>query len=146
MTNEPIVRSIVALTSVNLPVAGVVGSYTPYDGEYGVVGVKSGFTTPAGGCDVMAINIALDHAVFTTYAVVLGVHGDDAIDRAGEFALILSQSLRSKMRIEATESGTSVEWAGWPGYVVFSTTTTTTTTTTTSTTTTTVPATTSTTG
>jgi D-alanyl-D-alanine carboxypeptidase len=145
MTDEPIVRSIVALTSVNLPVAGVVGSYTPYDGEYGVVGVKSGFTTPAGGCDVMAINIALDHVVFTTYAVVLGVHGDDAIDRAGEFALILSQSLRSKMRIEATESGTSVEWAGWPGYVVFSTTTTTTTTTTTSTTTTTVPATTSTT-
>jgi D-alanyl-D-alanine carboxypeptidase (penicillin-binding protein 5/6) len=138
MANEPIVRSIVALTSVKLPVAGVVGSYTPYDGEFGVVGVKSGFTTPAGGCDVMAINVVLNKKVITTYAVVLGVQGANAIDRAGQFALVLAQSIRSKMRVATTPTGTSVQWNGWPGYVVAPTTTTpTTTTTTTSTTTTT---------
>lgn len=141
MANEPIVRSIVALPAVNLPVAGVVESYTPFEGEYGVVGVKSGYTGPAGGCDVMAINLTLDHTVFNTYAVVLGVHGANAIGRAGQLALVLLQSLRSRMKVESTLTGKSVKWVGWPGYVVAppTTTTTTTSTTTTSSTTTTLP-------
>jgi D-alanyl-D-alanine carboxypeptidase (penicillin-binding protein 5/6) len=133
MDNEPIVRRIVALPSVKLPVAGVVVSYTPFEGVDGVVGVKSGFTTPAGGCDAMAINVELGNTVITTYAVVLGVHGGDAIDRAGQYALTLAQSLRSRFKVTATSAGSSVVWNGWPGYVVAPATTTTTTSTTTST-------------
>jgi D-alanyl-D-alanine carboxypeptidase (penicillin-binding protein 5/6) len=146
MTNEPIVRSIVALPRVKLPVAGVVISYTPLVGQDGVVGVKSGYTNLAGGCDVMAINYSLNGTVITTYAVDLGQHGWDALDIAGAANLVLSHTLRAQfVRVVGTE-GTTVEWEGWPGYVVPPTTTTTSTTTTsttststTSTTTTTLP-------
>ncbi len=115
MANEPIVRSIVALTQVALPVAGVVTSYTPDIGQYGVIGVKSGFTNPAGGCDVMAINVTINNTVITTYAVVLGQHGANPLALAGQAALTLSRRLRSSLRVVATPSGRSVTWAGWRG-------------------------------
>lgn len=142
MTNEPIVRSIVALPRVRLPVAGVVISYTPLVGQHGVVGVKSGYTNLAGGCDVMAINYSLNGTVITTYAVDLGQHGGDALNIAGLANLLLSHTLRAQFVRVVGTNGTTVEWEGWPGYVVAPTTTTTTTTstsTTTTTTTTTIP-------
>jgi D-alanyl-D-alanine carboxypeptidase (penicillin-binding protein 5/6) len=118
MTNEPIVRRVVALTKVALPAAGVVASYTPLLGRYGVVGVKSGFTTLAGGCDVMAINVSLGKFVVTTYAVVLGQHGADPLAVAGQAALTLSRSLRPSFARVATPADVVVEWIGWPGDVV----------------------------
>jgi D-alanyl-D-alanine carboxypeptidase (penicillin-binding protein 5/6) len=138
------VRSIVALPQVRLPVAGVVISYTPFIGRDGVVGVKSGYTTLAGGCDVMAINYAIGGTVFTTYAVDLGQHSGNALGLAGDVNLDLSRILRSQFARVHSATGVSVEWLGWPGYVVTPVTTTTTTTTTsttstTSTTTTTIP-------
>ncbi|MHB1087915.1 MAG: D-alanyl-D-alanine carboxypeptidase family protein [Acidimicrobiales bacterium] len=132
MSNEPIVREIVALPSVKLPVAGTVASYTPYEGEYGVVGVKSGYTIPAGGCDVMAINVHIDNTVIPIYAVVIGVHGVNAINRSGFIGLQLLDMIRSRIRVATTTSGRVVKWVGWPGYVTTTTTTTTPTTTTTS--------------
>ena len=136
MTNEPIVRNIVALPSVKLPVAGVVISYTPLIGRDGVVGVKSGYTNLAGGCDVMAINYSLNGSVITTYAVDLGQRGGDALNIAGYANLLLSSTLRAQFVRVVGPDGTTVEWEGWPGYVVATTTTSTTTTSTTSTTTT----------
>jgi D-alanyl-D-alanine carboxypeptidase (penicillin-binding protein 5/6) len=136
ISNEPIVQSIVALPKVWLPVAGAVVSYTPLIGEDGVVGVKSGYTNLAGGCDVMTINYTVGDAVVTTFAVVLGQHGYPALGIAGAANLALSRALRASFRRVVTPAGESVEWTGWPGYVVASPTTTTTTTTTTSTTTT----------
>jgi D-alanyl-D-alanine carboxypeptidase (penicillin-binding protein 5/6) len=134
MTSESIVRQIVVLGEVKLPVAGVVVSYTPFEGQYGVVGVKSGYTNPAGGCDVMAVNVPINNTVITLYIAVLGVHGGDAIDRAGEDALVLAQSLKSKIKVEANSTGRTVMWTGWPGYSTATTTTSTTSTTTTTTT------------
>jgi serine-type D-Ala-D-Ala carboxypeptidase (penicillin-binding protein 5/6) len=145
MTNEPIVRSIVALPRVNLPVAGVVISYTPLVGQDGVVGVKSGYTNLAGGCDVMTINYNLNGELITTYAVDLGQHGWDALNIAGDANLLLSHSLRSQFAREVTPLGETVSWFGWPGYVVAPATTTTTTTTSTTTTSTTTTSTTTTT-
>jgi hypothetical protein len=46
----------------------------------GVVGVKSGYTSEAGGCDVMTINYTLDGTVVTAYAVVLGQQGGNALE------------------------------------------------------------------
>lgn len=135
MTDEPIVRSIVALSKVRLPVAGVVISYTPFIGRDGVVGVKSGYTTLAGGCDVMAINYSVGGTVLTTYAVDLGQHSGNALGLAGDVNLDLSRILRSQFARVTSPTGVSVEWLGWPGYVVTSTTTTTTTTSTTTSTT-----------
>jgi len=112
MTYEPIVDQIVALTHVSLPYNGVVQSYTPLIGEYGVVGVKSGFTDPAGGCDVMAVRVTVGSQTFNTYAVVLSQQSANPLGLAGNVALALSRSLRSSMRSVRTPSGVKVEWTG----------------------------------
>ncbi|HVB71860.1 MAG TPA: hypothetical protein VND83_10245 [Acidimicrobiales bacterium] len=134
MTNEPIVRSIVSRPHVVLPVAGDLISYTPFVGFDGVIGVKSGYTIPAGGCDAMAVRYVVKGVTITTYAVVLGQQGGDSINHAAEFALNLNHALRRYLAVQSTPSGKRVIWTGSPGDVV---------TTTTSTTTTTIPVTTS---
>ncbi len=114
MTDEPVVQSIAALSRVALPVVGVVGSYTPFIGHDGVIGVKSGFTDPAGGCDVMAMKVRINGTVITTYAVVLGQQGSDPLGMAGQAALNLSHSLRASISRVATPTGTEVQWIGSP--------------------------------
>ena len=112
MTAEPIVDQIVALTHVALPYNGVVVSYTPLIGTANVVGVKSGYTNPAGGCDVMAVRVTIANETFLTYAVVLGQRGANAINVAGEDALALTQSLRPSIKLVRTASGVQLEWTG----------------------------------
>jgi D-alanyl-D-alanine carboxypeptidase (penicillin-binding protein 5/6) len=51
---DPNVQAIVTMPSITLPVAGTLDTYTPLLGAEGVVGMKSGFTTAAGACDVLA--------------------------------------------------------------------------------------------
>jgi D-alanyl-D-alanine carboxypeptidase (penicillin-binding protein 5/6) len=53
--DNPTFAAIVRMTSVTLPVAGTISTYTPLIGLQGVIGVKSGFTSMAGGCDVLAL-------------------------------------------------------------------------------------------
>jgi D-alanyl-D-alanine carboxypeptidase (penicillin-binding protein 5/6) len=112
MGAEPIVDEIVALTHVALPYNGVVISYTPLIGVDNVVGVKSGFTDPAGGCDIMAVKVTIGDNTFLTYAVVLGQPGWDAVDVAGDAALTLSQSLRPSIKQVRTPTGVQLEWTG----------------------------------
>ena len=112
MTDEPIVDQIVALTHVALPYNGVVISYTPFIGLANVVGIKSGFTNPAGGCDVMAVKVTFGNNTFLTYAVVLGEHGGNALGIAGDDALALSRSLRPSIKQVRTPSGVQLEWTG----------------------------------
>ena len=52
---NPVFASMVQKSSVTLPVAGTISTYTPLLGLQGVIGVKSGFTVAAGGCDVLAV-------------------------------------------------------------------------------------------
>jgi D-alanyl-D-alanine carboxypeptidase (penicillin-binding protein 5/6) len=118
MTNEQIVRGIVVLPQVSLPVAGVVQSFTPLVGQGGVVGVKSGFTYAAGGCDVMAVQYHIMNRVITTYAVVLGAHGSDPLATAGADALALSRSIRSSIARVTTSSGLRIQWIGSPADLV----------------------------
>jgi D-alanyl-D-alanine carboxypeptidase (penicillin-binding protein 5/6) len=112
MSDEPIVDQIVALTHVALPYNGVVESYTPLIGVANVVGVKSGYTNPAGGCDVMAVKVTIGANTFLTYAVVLGQQGWNALNTAGDAALALSQSLRPSIKQVRTTSGVQLEWTG----------------------------------
>ena len=145
MTKEPVVQSIVILTHVALPLAGIVTSFTPFTGEGNVIGVKSGYTNEAGGCDAMATVDQIGATTYTTYAVVLGQHSYNSLGLAGSDALALSQSIRTSMSRVKTPTGLVVEWIGSPSDVTTPTTTTTTSTTTsttsttTSTTTTTLP-------
>ncbi len=112
MDAEPIVDHIVTLPRVALPYNGVVGSYTPYVGVAGVVGVKSGFTSAAGGCDVMAVRLQIGHVSLLTYAVILGEHRGNQLGVAGDAALALSQSIRSSLRSAPQSAGTKVQWTG----------------------------------
>jgi D-alanyl-D-alanine carboxypeptidase (penicillin-binding protein 5/6) len=142
MSAQPIVRAIVHHPTVRLPVAGVVDSYTPLVGQYGVIGVKSGFTFPAGGCDVMALRMNVGPLTIVVYAAVLGERGNDPLGASGNDALALARSLRRFLAVRETSTGPVVVWTGSPDDVVTTTTTTSTTTTTTptSTTSTTLPA------
>jgi D-alanyl-D-alanine carboxypeptidase (penicillin-binding protein 5/6) len=112
MTDEPIVDQIVALTHVTLPFNGVVESYTPLIGVANVVGVKSGFTNLAGGCEVMAVKVTIGANTFLTYAVVLGQRGWNALNVAGDAALALSRSVRAAIKQVRTPSGVQLEWTG----------------------------------
>ena len=112
MTNEPIVDQIVRLTHVGLPYNGNVDTYTPLLGTNGVVGVKSGFTDPAGGCDVMAVQVTIGKVTFLTYAVVLGQNGANPLAVAGENALALSRAMRSFMVGTSSSAGTLIRWLG----------------------------------
>jgi serine-type D-Ala-D-Ala carboxypeptidase (penicillin-binding protein 5/6) len=117
MNDEPIVQGIVDLSQVSLPVAGVLVSYTPFAGQGSVVGVKSGYTNAAGGCDVMAVDDYIGTSVITTYAVVLGEHSNNPLGTAGNDALVLSRSIRASMANVLTSSGREIEWIGAPNDV-----------------------------
>jgi D-alanyl-D-alanine carboxypeptidase (penicillin-binding protein 5/6) len=92
LMKSPLVRSIVDQTSVTLPFAGVEDSFTPDVGIDNVIGVKSGRTAAAGGCDVMAMTFQDGTRTRVAYAVVLGQEGGDLLTPAGEAALALANS------------------------------------------------------
>lgn len=129
LEDESVVDQVASLTHAQFPVAGNVGSYTPYIGDYGVIGVKSGFTDAAGGCDVMRRRIVVAGEAVYTYAIVLGQHQDDPLSSAGNAALALSRSLVPSIGTVSSATGRDVAWIGSPSYVITTTTTTTTSTT-----------------
>lgn len=47
---NPVVRSIVSHPTLTYPVAGTIRNYNPALGVDGIVGIKSGYTSEAGGC------------------------------------------------------------------------------------------------
>ncbi len=117
MSGEPVVAPIVTLPWVRLPVAGIVSSYTPYVGQGGVVGVKSGYTNVAGGCDVMAVNFVVGTLSYRAYVVVLGVVGPNAIVRSGTLALGIARQVRLGVRVARTTAGSHLVWTGSPAYL-----------------------------
>jgi D-alanyl-D-alanine carboxypeptidase (penicillin-binding protein 5/6) len=92
LMQSPLVRSIVIQTSVTLPFAGTEPSFTPDVGIDNVIGVKSGRTEEAGGCDAMAMTFEDGTATHVAYVVVLGQRGGDLLTPAGNAALALADS------------------------------------------------------
>lgn len=117
LMKSPLVRFIVDQTSVTLPVAGTVDSFTPYVGQDNVIGVKSGRTSEAGGCDVMAMTYQLGAKTKVLYAVVLGQQGGDLLGPAGTAALALADSaLQSQLpHSHRFLSGQALGTIGWAG-------------------------------
>ncbi len=113
LMQSALVRSIVDLPSVTLPVAGTIGSFTPFVGLNNVVGVKSGRTDAAGGCDVMAMTFELGGQTQLAYAVVLGARGGDLLGPAGNEALALERSVIESHRAVRLSAGTVVGTIGW---------------------------------
>lgn len=113
LMRSPLVRSIVDQTSVTLPVAGTVDSFTPYVGIDNVIGVKSGRTADAGGCDVMAMTFSVGASTRTVYSVVLDQRGADLLGPAGAAALTLAQSAAQSDRLVALNKGIAFATIGW---------------------------------
>ncbi len=137
----PAFAEIAAMPSAVLPVAGRVDSFTPLVGVPGVVGVKSGFTSAAGGCDVLALSQRVAGRRVVALAAVTGVQGvpgvTDVIAAAGFEALRLAAAADAQVvpvRLvrpgeEVAEVGTAgrsvpavatsgVWLPAWPGQVV----------------------------
>jgi serine-type D-Ala-D-Ala carboxypeptidase (penicillin-binding protein 5/6) len=105
---NPVVASIVHLTSVTLPVAGTITTYTPFLGVEGTIGVKSGYTTAAGGCDVLAITRTVDGRPVLLLAAVTGQTGALALAQAGLHALVLASAAASDIGVASAMSSGQV--------------------------------------
>jgi D-alanyl-D-alanine carboxypeptidase (penicillin-binding protein 5/6) len=109
---NPTFASIVQMTSVTLPVAGTVSTYTPFLGFIGVIGVKSGFTSAAGGCDVMAV-VRVVHGVKVVILAAVtgqtGVNQPNVLQAAGGVALGLVDTVTTSLgSTSVVRAGTTV--------------------------------------
>jgi serine-type D-Ala-D-Ala carboxypeptidase (penicillin-binding protein 5/6) len=86
---DPNVRAMVKMPDVTLPMAGTIRTYTPLLGLQGILGVKSGFTTAAGGCDVVAVVRAIHGVPVMLLAAVTSQQGPNVLAVAGLHGLAL---------------------------------------------------------
>jgi D-alanyl-D-alanine carboxypeptidase (penicillin-binding protein 5/6) len=131
---DPVVASIVDNNSVTLPVAGTLGTYTPLLGLDGIIGVKSGYTNAAGGCDVVAVIRPVHGRPTLLLAAVTGQTGAFALAQAGFHGLSLVNTVQPLIGTStvlqdgvvaaqvgpagssvAARTGASVSMLTWPG-------------------------------
>ncbi len=113
LMRSSVARAIVDQSSVVLPVGGLENSYTPYVGTNDVIGVKSGRTSQAGGCDVMAMTFSQGASSGVLYAVVLGQRGGNLLGPAGDAALALARSALAHVQHVRLARGQVVGTVGW---------------------------------
>jgi D-alanyl-D-alanine carboxypeptidase (penicillin-binding protein 5/6) len=80
----PVLAAIVNQQSVTLPIAGTITNYDADLGQNGVIGIKTGNTTEAGGCFLFAVKNSTDPNGPTIVGVILG---------ATNLAAVLNDSL-----------------------------------------------------
>lgn len=73
---QPVLASVVAMKQAVLPVAGKVLNYDFVLGKEGIVGMKSGWTSSAGGCFVFAATEAVAGQTAELVGAVLGQPGN----------------------------------------------------------------------
>jgi D-alanyl-D-alanine carboxypeptidase (penicillin-binding protein 5/6) len=131
---NPVVDALVRMPSVTLPLAGTIATYTPFLGFDGVIGVKSGFTTAAGGNDVLAVRSTIHGRPTLLLAAVTGQQGAGVLGQAGLHGLALVNALAPLVGATAVlgegdvvahvssggqdvdgRAGTSVSMLTWPG-------------------------------
>jgi D-alanyl-D-alanine carboxypeptidase (penicillin-binding protein 5/6) len=131
---NPVVDALVRMPSVTLPVAGTIATYTPLLGLQGIIGVKSGFTTAAGGNDVLAVRRTIHGRSTLLLAAVTGQQGPGVLGQAGLHGLALVNALAplvgttallnaddvvahvsSAGQVVDGRAGTSVSMLTWPG-------------------------------
>ena len=79
---NPVLRQIVAMPSVTLPVAGTVANYDSVLGDDGIVGVKTGSMSAAGGNFVFAARHRVGGRTVTIVGAVLGAGGAEPLQTA----------------------------------------------------------------
>ena len=79
---NPVLRQIVAMPSVALPVAGTVENYDSVLGENGIVGIKTGSMSAAGGNFVFAAKHRVGRADGDDHRRGLGASGAEPLQTA----------------------------------------------------------------
>jgi D-alanyl-D-alanine carboxypeptidase (penicillin-binding protein 5/6) len=116
---DPSFADIVDATSITLPVAGTITSYTPLIGTAGVIGVKSGFTTQAGGGDVLAVVREAHGLPVLVLSAVISQQGPNVLDTAANDALNLADSAGSAIGVHTiVHSGMVVAHVSGAGHTV----------------------------
>ena len=69
---DPTFAQVVGMTSIDFPVVGTLPNVVSEIGKNGVVGIKSGYTSKAGGCLVLAANRVVGHQSVLVLVAVLG--------------------------------------------------------------------------
>ncbi len=116
---SPAFASLVNRTSITLPVAGTITSYTPLIGVQGVIGVKSGFTSQAGGCDVVAVVRRSHRLPVLILGAVVGQQGPNVLNLAGTQALALANATATSIgATPIVRSGTVIAHVTAAGHTV----------------------------
>jgi D-alanyl-D-alanine carboxypeptidase (penicillin-binding protein 5/6) len=132
--DSALVRAIVDMPDVTLPMAGTIRSYTPLLGLEGILGVKSGYTVAAGGCDVVAVERTVHGHTVRILAAVTGQTGPAVLAVAGLHGLALVNAVlpligtapvvsagelvahvRSAGRVVDARAAASASVLTWPG-------------------------------
>ena len=131
---NPTFAAFVQQSSVTLPVAGTISTYTPLLGVQGVIGVKSGFTSQAGGGDVLAVDRTVHGKQVLLLSAVTGQTGPLVLAQAGLHALALVDAMtpfigstevlpRQHVAAQVSEAGATIDASTvssasmltWPG-------------------------------
>jgi D-alanyl-D-alanine carboxypeptidase (penicillin-binding protein 5/6) len=118
LMRSSLVRALVIQPSVALPVAGTVRSFTPLVGTHNVIGVKSGHTAEAGGCDAMAMTYLDGRTTRVVYSVILGIRGANDLALAGKAALDLATTALANERSWRISNRETIARVGWGPRVV----------------------------
>lgn len=135
----PVLAEIAAMPQAELPVAGVVRNYDYVLGQQGIVGLKTGWTSSAGGCFVFAARLARGGRSAELLGAVLGQPGNalTGIEAAEKDSVALLSAVWPKISlvrlvpVGARVGGVTVPWSspvgvlakhelralGWPGLV-----------------------------
>jgi len=96
---DPVFREIVAMPQVTLPVAGTVFNVNGMLGKYGVVGIKTGSTSKAGGNFVSATPITAGDKTHYLIAVVLGQQSVQSLKSALDENVKILEQVRSQFKL-----------------------------------------------
>jgi D-alanyl-D-alanine carboxypeptidase (penicillin-binding protein 5/6) len=96
---DPIFREIVKMPQTTLPVAGIVYNVNSLVGKNGIVGIKTGSTSKAGGNFVSATSITIGNKTHFIIAVVLGQQAVKSLQSAMDKNVKILDQVRSEFKI-----------------------------------------------
>lgn len=96
---DPVFREVVAMPQATLPVAGTVYNVNSKLGKHGVVGIKTGSTTPAGGCFVSATPVVVGSEKHFLIAAVLGQKTAQSLQDALDANVRILDQVRSQFKL-----------------------------------------------
>lgn len=119
---NPVFAAVVAMPSVTLPVAGTVHNYNPILGQYGVIGIKTGWTSAAMGCLVFAANLTVAGQSVQLIGAVLGQPGGPqsglvAAGRVATTLLAAGAGELQQLRLPAGDTLVGRVTSGWAGRI-----------------------------